>query len=70
MDRLAAERMFVKGVETGGFATAAARRAAIRQAREVDKEHVAQEAERLHAKEVEQEHEAKVRRERWPGREL
>jgi hypothetical protein len=48
----------------------AARLAAIRQAREVDQEHMAEEAERLHAKELEQEQEAAVRRERWPGHEL
>jgi hypothetical protein len=45
----------------------AARLVAIRQGREVHKEHV---AERLHDKELEQEHEAKVRREREPGHEL
>ena len=48
----------------------AARLAAIRHGREVEKEHVAQEAERLHDKELEQEREAKVRREREPGHEL
>jgi hypothetical protein len=48
----------------------AARLAAIRQGREVGKDHVAQEAERLHDKELEQEREAKVRREREPGHEL
>ena len=44
--------------------------AAIRQGREVEKEQVAQEAERLHDKELEQEREAEVRREREPGHEL
>jgi hypothetical protein len=48
----------------------AARLAAIRQGREVEQGHVAQEAERLHDKELEQEREAKVRREREPGHEL
>ncbi len=48
----------------------AARLAAIRQVREAAQEHVAHEAERLHDKELEQEHEAKVRREREPGHEL
>jgi len=48
----------------------AARLAAIRQGREVGREHVAQEVERLHDKELEQEREAKVRREREPGHEL
>ena len=48
----------------------AARLAVIRQGREVDKEHLAQEAERLHAKELDQEHEAEVQRERGPGHEL
>ncbi len=48
----------------------AARLAAIRQGREVGKEHVDQEAERLQDKEVEQEHEAEVRRERGLGHEL
>jgi hypothetical protein len=48
----------------------AARLAAIRQGREVEKEHMAEEAERLHAKELEQEHEAEVQRERGPGHEL
>jgi hypothetical protein len=48
----------------------AARLAAIRQGREVEKEQVAQEAERLHDKSLEQEREAKVRREREPGHEL
>jgi len=47
-----------------------ARLAAIRQGREVAREHVDQEAERLRAKELEQEREAEVRRERWPGHEL
>jgi hypothetical protein len=46
----------------------AARLAAIWQGREVEKDHVAQEAERLRAKELEQEHEAEVQRE-W-GHEL
>ena len=48
----------------------AARLAAIRQAREVDKEHMAEEAERLHDKELEQECEAKIQRDRGPGHEL
>ena len=48
----------------------AARLAAIRQGREVGKEHVAEEAERLHDNELEQEREAEVRRERGPGHEL
>jgi hypothetical protein len=48
----------------------AARLAVIRQGREVEKESVAEEGERLHAKELEQEREAKVRREREPGHEL
>jgi hypothetical protein len=48
----------------------AARLAAIQQSREVEKEHVAQEVERLHAKELEQEHEAEVQRQRAPGHEL
>ena len=48
----------------------AARLAAIRQGREVEKGHVVQEAERLHDKELEQEREAKVQRERTPGHEL
>ena len=48
----------------------AARLAAIRQGREVDKENVAEEAERLHAKELEQEHEAEVQRDRGIGHEL
>lgn len=48
----------------------AARRAAIRQAREVEKEHGVQKAERLRDNELEQEHEAEVRRERGPGHEL
>ena len=48
----------------------AARLAAIRQGREVEKGHVEQEAERLHDKELEQEREAEVRRDRGPGHEL
>lgn len=48
----------------------AARLAAIRQGRDVEKEQVAQDVERLHDKELEQEREAKVRRERMPGHEL
>jgi hypothetical protein len=50
----------------------AARLAAIRQAREVEEQDMdmAQRLERLHAKELEQEHEAKVRREQEPGHEL
>ncbi len=48
----------------------AARLAAIRQGREVEERDIAQGLERLHAKELEQEHEAEVRRERGPGHEL
>ena len=48
----------------------AARLTAIRQGREVEKEHVDQEAERLRAKDLEQEREAEVRRDRGPGHEL
>ena len=48
----------------------AARLAAIRQGREVEKEQVTQKAERLHDKELEQEREAEVKRERGPGHEL
>ena len=48
----------------------AARLAAIRQSREVEKEQVAQKLELLHDKELEQEREAEVRRERGPGHEL
>lgn len=48
----------------------AARLAAIRQGREVEKEQVDQKAERLHDKELEQEREAEVRRDRGPGHEL
>ena len=48
----------------------AARLAAIRQGREVGREHVDQEAERLRAKELDQEREVEVRRERRPGHEL
>jgi hypothetical protein len=48
----------------------AARLAAIRQDREVDREHVVQEDERLRAKELEQKHEAEVQRERGSGHEL
>jgi hypothetical protein len=48
----------------------AARLAAIRQGREVEEQDIAQRLERLHDKELEQEHEAKVRREREPGHEL
>ena len=48
----------------------AARLAAIRQGREVEEHDIAQRLERLHDKELEQEHEAKVRREREPGHEL
>jgi len=45
----------------------AARLAAIRLGREMEKEHVSQEVERLRAKELEQECEAEVRREREGG---
>jgi hypothetical protein len=48
----------------------AARLAAIRQGQEVEKDRLTQESERLRAKEVEQEREAEVRREREPGHEL
>jgi hypothetical protein len=48
----------------------AARLAAIRQGREVEKEQVVQKAERLHDKELEQDREAEVRRERGPGHEF
>ena len=48
----------------------AARLAAIRQGREVEKEHVDREAKRLRAKELEQEREAEVWRDRGPGHEL
>lgn len=48
----------------------AARLAAIRQGRDVGKEPVAQEAEHLRTKELEQEREAEVRRERGAGHEL
>jgi hypothetical protein len=48
----------------------AARLAAIRQGREVGKEHVTQEAERLQDKELDRERESEVRRERGPGHEL
>ena len=48
----------------------AARLAAIRQGREAEKDHLAQEAERLRTKKLDQEHEAKVQRERGPGHEL
>ena len=48
----------------------AARLAAIRQGREVGREHVAQEAERLHDKELEQEFEAEIQKQRGLGHEL
>ena len=48
----------------------AARLAAIRQGREVEKQDMARELERLRAKELEKEREAEVRREREPGHEL
>jgi hypothetical protein len=48
----------------------AARLAVIRQDRKAEQEHEAQEAERLHAEELEQEHEAAVQRDRRPGHEL
>jgi hypothetical protein len=48
----------------------AARLAVIRQGREVEEQDIAQRLERLHAKELEQEHEAEVQRERGPGHEL
>ena len=48
----------------------AARLVAIRQAQEVEKEHVAQEAERLRDKELEQERKSEVKRDRGPGHEL
>ena len=48
----------------------AARLAAIRQGREVEKEHGVQKAERLRDNELEREREAGVRRDRGPGHEL
>ena len=48
----------------------AARLAAIRQGREAEKDHVAQEVERLHDKELDREREAEVKRERGPSHEL
>ena len=48
----------------------AARLAVIRQGREVEKQDIARELERLRAKELEKEREAEVRREREPGHEL
>ena len=45
----------------------AARLAAIRQGREAEKDHVAQEVERLHDKELDREREAEVKRERGPS---
>jgi MobA/MobL family len=48
----------------------AARLAVIRQGRDVEKEQVAQEAKRLHDKQLEQEHEAEVQRDRGLGHEL
>ena len=48
----------------------AARLAAIRQGREVEEQDIAQRLERLHAKELEQEREAEVQRDRGPGHEL
>ena len=48
----------------------AARLAAIRQGREVEKEHGVQKAERLRDNELEREREAEVRRDRGPGHEL
>lgn len=73
-DKLAAPQSLAARLRAGSKALAhdeiAARLAAIRQGREVEKEHMAEEAERLHAKELEQEHEAEVQRERGPGHEL
>ena len=48
----------------------AARLAVIRQGREVEERDIAHRLGRLHAKELEQEREAEVRRERGPGHEL
>ncbi len=48
----------------------AARLVAIRQGREVEKEHGVQKAERLRDNELEQEREAEVSRDRGPGHEL
>ena len=48
----------------------AARLAVIRQGREVEERDIAHRLGRLHAKELEQEREAEVRREREPGHEL
>jgi hypothetical protein len=48
----------------------AARLAAIRQGREAEKDHVAQEVERLYDKELDREREAEVKRERESGHEL
>jgi hypothetical protein len=58
------------GSKSLGHDEIAARLAAIRQGREVEEQGIAKRLERLHAKELEQEHEAKVRREREPGHEL
>ncbi|OZB16737.1 MAG: hypothetical protein B7X55_07500 [Rhodobacterales bacterium 34-62-10] len=63
-DRL---RAGAKALDHGEIAV---RLAAIRQGREVDKEHVAQEAERLHDKELEQEFEADIQKQRGLGHEL
>ena len=63
-DRL---RAASKGLDHEEIAT---RLAVIRQGREVQERDMARELERLRAVELEQEHEAKVRREREPGHEL
>lgn len=73
-DRTAAPQSLANRLRAGSTALdhdeIAARLAALRQGREVEKEQVAQEVERLRAKELKQEHEAEVRRERGPGHEL
>lgn len=73
-DKLAAPQSLADRLRAGSKALdhdeIAARLAAIRQGREVEKEQVAQEVERQHDKELEQEREAEVRRERGPGHEL
>ena len=62
--------VFIDGAAGTTGLEIADRLAVIRQGRELDKEHAAQEAERLHDKELEREHEAEVQRERGPGHEL
>ena len=63
-DRLRAAALGIDGEEL------AERAAALQRDREAEEEHAAQEAGRLHAKELEQEHEAEVQRERGLGHEL